>query len=78
VLVFTLGLQCILGNKQQLEIKFIICLVLYILIGMSTSVLLLHGLPNQDKIKAKVMEFSYRKSAYITDLAYKILKIKFH
>ena len=44
---------------------------------MSASVLLLHGLPNQDT-KAKVMEFSYRESPYITDLAYKILKVKFH
>ena len=36
---------------------------------MLASVLLLHGLPHQAEIKAKVMEFTYRESAHITDLA---------
>jgi hypothetical protein len=67
--VFTLELQCSLGNKEEHEIKFIICLVLYVLTGMSASVLLLRGLPHQAEIKAKVMEFTHRESAHITDPA---------
>jgi hypothetical protein len=70
VLEFTLKLLRSLGNKQQQHrIKFIICLVLYILVGMSASALLLQGLPHQTEIKADVLDFNYRESPHITDLA---------